>query len=163
MGDRSRYGRETNAILDALARLTHPIYQEVERHGAWDFHRYGRDHYRIFPYDNNIAMTGADVLTQLSIPFDHEWLRILFYHTTAAAAAASFDPLNIDLQRPANTIPGMGDFEETLFSEDQIIASRIQEVFGREFTYFRGVWNLILNSTATDLIYPIFHIRRLPD
>jgi hypothetical protein len=155
-----KLGYETKALLEALMK-TH--FEENLRIGNWKFTKVGIDLYRIEYVgvaNGGIVMTAADVVTQLSIPFDHEWVRIGFYHTTAAGVA-SVDATFVNIARPAGTIPPLALFVETLFREYDITASSITEVFGAEFQYEKGTWNITLNTTATNLVFPVFYVRRL--
>lgn len=155
-----RLGYETKALLEALV---HSHFEENMRNANWKFTKVGLDLYRIEYVgvaNGGIVMTAADVVTQLSIPFDHEWVRIGFYHTSAAGVAA-VNATFINIARPAGTIPPLALFVETLFREYDVTASSIMEVFGAEFQYEKATWNITLNTTATDLIFPVFYVRRL--
>lgn len=110
--------------------------------------------------DQAIVMTGADVETQLVIPFPHKWLRTDFYHTDAAFAA-SMDALYLSIQRPAGTVPGLDVFIEYLIDKYDITDAEFGENWGENFEYEDCEWVVILNTTATDLVYPIFYLERI--
>lgn len=160
MSHRDRLGPETRAVLKALALLV-TDYPEVIQRGLWTFRKFGKVFYRIFPTDFFITMTGADVNTQLRIPFDHKWIRTDFYHTLAGAADVSVASLLISIQRRAGVVEPIADFVEFLFHEDRIRHAQIGENWGENFEYEATTWDIILNSDNTDLVYPIFVVERL--
>jgi len=132
-----------------------------ETHGGWTFKRIGKNIYKIYrelsPY--SITMTGADVTTKLPIPFPHRILRMHIYHTDSAYAA-SVDALDVILRRAAGSLTPE-KFEEDLFNESGIVLSKVTEVFGEGFEYEAGIYDVILNSTATDLIFALFYVQKL--
>jgi len=132
-----------------------------EIHGVWTFKRIGKNIYKIYVTTdpNSITMTGSDVKTQLQIPFPHRILRMHLYHTDSAYAAST-DALNVILRRSAGTLTP-AKFVEDLFNESGITASKITEVYGEGFEYEAGIYDVILNSTSTDLIFPIFYVQKL--
>lgn len=160
MGYQGRHGPETRALLLALARIA-PEYPETLMVGPWRFVRCGADFYRVVMEQNEIVMTGADVVTQLRIPFPFRWLRTDFYHTDAAGDASQ-DAVYYSIQRPAGTLEPLNAFMEILITKYDITDAEFGENWGENFDYEPSVWNLLLNSTNTDLIFPIFYIRRLP-
>jgi len=132
-----------------------------EIHGVWTFKRIGKNIFKIYVTadPNSITMTGANVTTQLQIPFPHRILRMHLYHTNSAYAAST-NALTIILRRSAGTLTP-AKFVEDLFNEDGIIVSKVTEVYGEGFEYEAGIYDLILNSTNTDLIFPIFYLQKL--
>lgn len=162
MERKRRLGPETQAILEALAKLAPGEYPEVQRVGIWTFVRWAREYYRVVVEENYIAMTGGDVAVDLRFPFPFRWLRTDFYHTDAALAAST-DPLAIQLNRPVDTMEPLGDFTEILLFKRAVRDAMYGENWGENFEYEPSVWNLIMNSTNTDLIFPIFYVRRLTE
>lgn len=153
-------GPETRAIIEAIHHQANKA--EKYQSGAWTFERIGKtDIYKVYLAidPHAVVMTGADVMTQLNIPFPHKWIRIHFYHTTAAFVV-SLDYLRITLRRELNTMFPI-QFSDDLFCEYYINALMTLEVFGEGFQYEAGPYNLILNTTATDLIFPLFYIQKL--
>jgi hypothetical protein len=154
-----RLGPETRAIIEAIHGT-----ENMEDHyqsGVWMMDRIGKTNkYKVYITvdPNAIVMTAADVVTQLHIPFSHKWVKIHFYHTTAAYVAST-DALAIILRRTAGTLTPVR-FSEDLFNEPVIVASRITEIFGEEFQYEAGTYDLTLNTTATDLIFPLFYVKK---
>jgi len=127
---------------------------------GWTFKRIGKNIYKIYVTadPNSITMTGSDVKTQLKIPFPHRILRMHLYHTNSAYAAST-NALTIILRRSASTLTP-AKFVEDLFN-GSATASKISEVYGEGFEYEAGIYDLILNSTNTDLIFPIFYLQKL--
>jgi len=170
MMEKSRLGPETKAMLEAINELNatvkavgQPKDMAARYLGAvWTMVRIGNtDVYKVYitAAPNGIVMTAADVVTQLAIPFPHKWIRIHFYHTTVAYVA-SVDALAIILRRRAGTLTPE-TFSEDLYNEAAVVASRITEVYGGDFTYEAGTYDLTLNTTATHLIFPLFYIQKL--
>jgi hypothetical protein len=52
-------------------------------------------------------------------------------------------------------------FSEDLLNDVGVVASRITEVYGDNFKYEAGAYDLILTTTATDLIFPVFYVQKL--
>jgi len=155
-----RLGPETKAIIDAIFKREGMAdhYQS----GLWMMARVGKTNiYKVYLAADPAAvvMTGAAVTTQLQIPFAHKWLRIHFYHTDAALAISQ-DSLRVTLRREVGTMFPAGFLDE-LFCEFEIVAVIMIEKFGEGFEYEAGPYNLILTTTATDLIFPLFYIEKL--
>jgi hypothetical protein len=156
----SRIGPETRAIIEAI----HSTEDCKDRYqvGPWTFQRVGKTNiYKVYPIADPpaIVMTALDVTTELQIPFAHRWVRIHFYHTTAAFAVSQ-QALRVTLRREVNTmIPAQ--FLDELFCEFDITAVIMIEKFGEGFEYEQGAYKVILNSVATDLIFPVFYIQKL--
>jgi hypothetical protein len=155
-----RLGPETRAIIEAI----HGTKEAADNYqvGLWTFECIGKtNEYKVYPTvdPNGIAMTAADVVTQLHIPFPHRWEHIHFYHTTAAYVASA-DALAAILRRTAGTLTPVR-FSEDLFNEPALVASRITEVFGEPFKYEATTYNLTLNTTNLHLIFPLFYISKL--
>jgi len=160
-----RLGPETKAVIDAI-RATEDMPENPQL-GLWRFERIGRtDIYRVYIANplRYIIMTGADLTTQLAIPFPHRWLRIHFYHTTNGGGVMppplSNAYLRITLRREVATFDPNFVSDE-LFCEFNINHHIIQEQFGEGWEYEAGVWNLILNTTATEFVWPLFYIQKL--
>lgn len=132
-----------------------------ETHGGWIFKRIGKNIYKIYrelsPY--SITMTGANVTTKIPIPFPHRILRMHLYHTNSTYVAST-DALAAILRRAAGSLTPER-VEEDLFNETAIVASKITEKYGEGFEYEAGVYDLILNTTNTDLIFPILYVQKL--
>jgi hypothetical protein len=156
----NRLGPETKAIIEAIHNTENAAdnYQS----GLWTLERIGKSNlYKVYITvdPHAIVMTGADLVTQLHIPFPHKWLRIHFYHTDAAYVV-SMNPLRVTLRRELNTMFPV-QFADDLFCEFDINAVMMIEKFGEGFEYEAGVYNVILNSTATNLIFPLFYVQKL--
>jgi hypothetical protein len=155
-----RIGPETKAIIEAIHNQADMA--EHYQSGLWTFERIGKTNiYKVtITVDPHaIVMTGADVVTQLHIPFPHKWKRIHFYHTDGAYAVA-VNALRITLRRELNTFYP-AQFADDLFCEFDITAVMTIERFGEDFEYEAGVYNLILNTANTHLIFPLFYIQKL--
>lgn len=128
---------------------------------GWTFKRIGKNIYKIYRTvsPNAITMTGADVTTQLQIPFPHRLLRMHLYHTTSAYVASS-GMLTVTLARRETTLTPER-FKENVFYESSIPASIITEVYGEGFEYEAGIYELTLNTNSTDLIFPLFYVQKL--
>ena len=165
MMEKSRLGPETKAIIAAVHEAAGINIENMAGNflGAiWTMVRIGNTNiYKVYitAAPNGIVMTGAAVTTQIAVPFPHRWLRIHFYHTTIAFVASA-DALAITLRRPAGAMTPER-FSEDLYNVAATVASRITEVFGGDFEYEAGAYDLILNTTATDLIFPLFYIQKL--
>lgn len=153
-------GPETKAIVDAV-RSTEDMEERYST-GVWRFERVGKtDIYKVYIAADAryILMTGANVTTQLSIPFPHRWLRIHFYHTQVAGLPA-MGYLRISLRREVNTFdPNLASDE--LFCEFNINQHVVQEQFGEGWEYEAGVWTLILNTALNERVAPLFYIQKL--
>jgi hypothetical protein len=155
-----RIGPETKAIIEAI----HGTKDAEEKYqvGVWTIERIAKTNlYKVYITldPHAITMTGLNVVTQLHIPFPHRWLRIHFCHTDAAYAP-SLAYLRITLRRELGTMfPPL--FIDDLFCEFNMNAVLIIEKFGEGFEYEAGTYNLILNTTNTDLIFPVFYIQKL--
>lgn len=155
-----RIGPETKAIIEAIHGTEN--MESQYQVGLWTIERIAKTNiYKVYITvdPHAIVMTGAIVVTQLHIPFPHKWLRTHFYHTDAAYAV-SLDYLRITLRRELGTMFPV-QFADDLFCEFDINALMIIEKFGEGFEYEAGVYNLLLNTTATDLIFPLFYIQKL--
>lgn len=156
-----RLGPETRAIIEAIHGTEN---MESRYHiGLWTFERMGKTSiYKVYITADPaaIAMTGAAVATQLHIPFAHKWIRIHFYHTDATIVAVSTAYLRITLRREVGKMFPANYLDE-LFCEFNINQHLIQEQYGEGFEYEACVWTLILNSVATDLIFPLFYVQKL--
>jgi hypothetical protein len=153
-------GYETQAIIEAI----HNTENCAEKYsmGLWTIERVGKTNiYKVYLNADPpaIVMTGAAVVTQVHIPFVHRWLRIHFYHTDAALAVSQ-NYLRISLRRELGTM-FPANFIDDLFCEFEINAVLVTEKFGKGFEYEAGVYNLILTTTATDLMFPLFYIQKL--
>lgn len=156
----ARLGPETRAIIEAIHKTEGMAGNYLG--GIWTMARIGKTNiYMVYvtAAPNGIVMTAADVTTPLQIPFPHRWVRIHFYHTTVAYVA-SIDALAIILRRRAGTMIPVR-FSEDLFNGAGIVASRITEVFGEGFEYEPTTYDVTLNTTATDLIFPLFYVQKL--
>jgi len=158
--ERRGVGPETKAIIEAIhgAENMADHYQS----GPWMMERVGKTNiYKVYltAAPPAIVMTGLDVTTNLHIPFPHRWLRTHFYHTTAAYAVSQAY-LRVTLRRAVGTMFPV-EFLDELFCEFDINAVIMIEKFGEGFEYEAGTYNLILNTTATDLIFPLFYIQKL--
>lgn len=156
----SHLGPETKALIEAIHNT-----ENMEEHyqvGLWTLERIAKTNlYKVYITvdPHAIVMTGADVVTQLHIPFPHRWLRIHFYHTDAAYTI-SLEYLRITLRRELGTMFPV-QFADDLFCEFEINAVMLIEKYGEGFEYEAGVYNLILNTTATDLLFPLFYVQKL--
>lgn len=154
----SRLGPETRAIIRTLK----PHYEESLRQPPWEFRRYGEDNYRIFidqKNNNRIAMTGSDVTTKLNIPFPHQWLRVYLFHTTSSPPTASTDALYVLISRPLEE--PLTYFEDYLWRKYDITVGRYTISFPDTFKYDRGTYDVILNTTSGEYVYPMIKVRRL--
>jgi hypothetical protein len=157
-----RLGPETKAIIEAI-HGTENMENNIQV-GLWTMERIGKTNiYKVYitvdPHAIAMPAVAADVITQLHIPFPHRWLRTHFYHTDAAYVV-SLQYLRITLRRELNTMFPV-QFADDLFCEFDINAVMIIEKFGEGFEYEAGTYNLILNTNATDLIFPLFYIQKL--
>jgi hypothetical protein len=155
-----RIGPETRAIIEAI-RGTENCNERYSV-GLWTLERIGKTNiYKVYLNADPpaIVMTGAVVVTQLHIPFAHRWKRIHFYHTTAALVVSQ-ERLRVTLRREVNTFVPI-QFLDELFCEFDITAVIMIERFGKDFEYEAGVYNVMLNTTATDLMFPLFYIEKL--
>ena len=135
--------------------------QSKEIMGGWTFQRFARNIYKATrtTAPHSITMTGSDVTTQLQIPFPHRILRMHCYHTDSAYAESDI-PMAVILRRRVATVTP-AKFSEDLFNEDNINVSKMTEVFGEGFEYEAGIYDVILNTTSTHLIFPMFYIQKL--
>jgi len=128
---------------------------------GWTFERVAMNIWKIYrtASPHSITMTGSAVTTQLVIPFAHRWLRMSFYHTDSSYAASTAN-LSVTMQRTADTIVP-ANFQEKLFADTAIITATSTETFGTKFEYERTIYDLLLNSTNTHLVFPLFYIQKL--
>ena len=157
-----RLGPETKAIIEAIHGTENCPDQYSE--GFWTIERIGKTNiYKVYitaePRAIAMPAVAADVTTQLHIPFSHKWLRFHFYHTDAAYAI-SIQPLRITIRRAVTTMLPV-QFLDELFCEFEITDVIGIEKFGEGFEYEAGVWNIILNTAATELVFPLFYIQKL--
>lgn len=155
-------GPETKAIIEAIhgTENCEPFYHV----GLWTFERLGKTNiYKVYiteiPHAVAMPAVAADVTTQLQIPWPHKWLRIHFYHTTAAFGV-SLTALRVTLRRAVG-IMFPNEFLDELFCEFGITDTIMIEKFGEGFEYESSTWNLILNTTATELVFPVFYIQKM--
>jgi len=143
--------------------MTPNFFDEKFTVGDWVFQQVAKNIFKVHwqPDPHGIAMTGSDVEKRLNIPFPHRWLRMTFYHTDSSYAVST-DALFIHIYRKAGAIAPLSKLVESLFREHDIVASKITEVWGLAFEYEACDWQLVLNSTSTDIIFPIFYVQRLP-
>jgi hypothetical protein len=158
----NRLGPETKAIIEAIHNTENCPDQYQQ--GFWTIERIGKTNiYKVYITEEPRAIAmpavAADVTTQLRIPFAHKWLRIHFYHTTAAYVVAT-TALRVTLRRAVGVMLPV-QFLDELFCEFDITDVIMIEKFGEGFEYEAGTWNLILNTTATDLVFPLFYIEKL--
>ena len=130
--------------------------------GAWHFDLVAKNIWKIYYSGASkiayIAMTGSDVTTELHIPFSHRWNSTHFYHASSANAD-SHDTLTITIRRPKtkNT--------PRLFEEEMVVikttATKKSDTWGEKFEREESTYNIILNTTSTDLVYPVFYVQQL--
>ena len=147
------------AYLEKLYISTHFV------EGDWTFQRFARNLYKVFPHDglsNRIVMTGADKTTEIFIPFPFRWLRVHIYHTDNADSASS-DALNLMIKRLATKTGHPSTFSEILFATTGETDSWLTVPFGIGFEYEAGIWQLTLNSTNTDRVYPVLYLQKMED
>lgn len=139
-----------------------PKRETVEfKQGLWTFKRIGKNIYKATitksPY--SITMTGSDVETELHIPFPHRWIRMHFYHTDSSYAANT-TATAVYMKRSAGKIHPVL-FEEYLIAHSALTNSKLTETFGETYEYEIGTYTLLLNTTTTQLIFPVFYVQRL--
>lgn len=139
---------------------THSILKGGFRYNyeGWTFEHIGQNIWKIYlaVSPNGITMTGADITRELFVGFTHRLLRLHFYHTDSAYAAATGD-LSVNIERSAGTLNPIR-FEEYLYSKVGIINSRISLIFSG-MDYEASLWKFTFNSTNTDLIFPLIYIQ----
>jgi hypothetical protein len=157
-------GPETRAIVEAIHNTENCAgnYQV----GPWTMERVGKTNiYKVYitaiPHAVTMPAVAADVTTQLQIPWPHKWLRIHFYHTTAAFGV-SVTAMRVTLRRAVGVM-FPNEFLDELFCEFDITDTIMIEKFGEGFEYEACTWALILNTTATELVFPVFYIQKLED
>lgn len=133
-----------------------------EIHGEWTFKRIGKNIYKIYRTvaPHCIAMTGANVTTQLPIPFPHRWIRLTFFHMNAAYAAITNSELGITFKRTQASLDPP-HFEETVYFDEARTDPYITARAGETYEYEPSVYDLILLSNNTDLIQPVFYLQKL--
>lgn len=168
----TRFGYETRAILEKLQELIDlqksPDFGHEFNSPPWVFTRVIKNLYKgyIIASPHSITMTGSSVTTQLPLPFTHKWIELLLYHTDSSYAAST-DQLDITLSRPAGGITELQYVVDNLFNRQNEVASAIKKTFGdaapdnKQFVYEPSNYNLLLNSTNTDLVFPVLYILRL--
>jgi len=132
--------------------------------GIWTLENFALNLWKIYveiPSAGYITMAGAgsNVTTELAIPFAHRWNSTHFRHAKSTDADCT-DALNIVIRRPKlkNTPP---QFEEDMFNETGIKTPKITETWGEKFEREASVYDIVLNSTLNDRVYPVFYIQRL--
>lgn len=160
-----RYGPETRAILTELRRHRQELgYEENLKSGLWEFHKFNLTDYKIFittehRTDRGILMTGSDVTTSLTIPFAHTWLMGVLKHLSSAYAAST-DAVYVLLNQPQGSIEPLAYGEEYIYRGYDLTDSRITLSLPNNFRFPAGTYNLVLNSTSTDIIVPLLKVRR---
>jgi hypothetical protein len=112
---------------------------------------------------NYAAMLGAgtDVTKNLIVPFPHRWQSTHFTHHTSADADSN-GALNILIRRPkGKNTPSQ--FEEDLIRIPNIVTARKSDTWGESFEREASVYDIIMDSTATDRVYPVFYLQRLAE
>lgn len=158
----TKLGPETRALIEAIHNTEN--CEGKYQSGVWMIERIGKTNiYKVYlqadPPAIAMPAVAADVTTDLHIPFPHKWLRIHFYHTTAAFVVSQ-DYQRITLRREVGTM-FPAQFLDELFCEFYVNAVIMCEAFGDNFKFEAGTYHLILNTTATDLVFPLFYIEKL--
>jgi len=138
------------------------VGQTYYQEGLWRFDNICKNIWKIFPHPiNYIAMAAGytDQTTELHIKFPHRWISTNFRHTNNADVNST-NALTIIIRRPANkNIPA--GFEEDLYNEINIKASKITELWGEKFEREQGTYDLIFNTANTERVYPVFYVQNL--
>lgn len=135
--------------------------------GKWEFRRLGDSNYIEISYvgstDRGIPLTGADVKTQLQIPFPHRILNLQLYHTTSAYVDST-TKYTLQFGRLVGSIPVLEHAGVTLWHQPDIPAVSKIVAFGEnENMSVSSVYTLTLNGTATDIIFPLITVQQLGD
>ena len=127
---------------------------------GWTHEHIGQNIWKIYPTvtPHNIIMDGTDLTRELFVPFTHRLQRMHFFHTDSAYSAST-DDLGITVKRSVGTLYPQA-FEEFLYDEDLIKYSHVTLVFEPEmYDYEASVWQIVLNSTSGDCVFPLFYIQ----
>lgn len=162
MSKRRGLGPETLAILKALCPWEK--YEESLASEPWEFRKYNITDYRMFLTLNYsavraVTMTGANVTVPIHIPFPHRWLKAVGTHLTVAYAA-SIDSLFFLLCRPLGKNEPLPYGEEYIYRAYDITITRFSLTLPDNFRFPPSNYNLVLNSTNTDVVVPELFIRR---
>ena len=104
-------------------------------------------------------MTGSDVVKELHVPFPHRWIRFHVFRTDSSHAVTYTD-LDFKIERAVGgTFPVR--FREVLFKEINMTDYYFSEVFGEGHEYENSTWQITMNGTNTNLLYPMFYVQRI--
>jgi hypothetical protein len=134
--------------------------ERIYERGIWRFERIGdSNRYKVTIKIEPccITMTGADVTTEMEIPFAHRWVRTHFKHMTALYAEATGE-MDILIRRK------LGAQKPQYYDEDVVritgtTAVRRTDKWAEGFEYEPTVYQILLNSTATDVVLPVFYLQ----
>jgi len=104
-------------------------------------------------------MTAADVTTELHIPWAHRWNSTHFRHADSSNDNST-DQLDIVIQRTEGKNQP-AQFAEDLLRIDNFTGVIRTDLWGEMFEREASVYDIILNSTSTDRIYPVFYVQKL--
>ena len=122
--------------------------------GSFEVKSIGGNYYEFTPA--SVTMTGSAVLTYLELPIRHRLLRFELKHTDSSDVD-SVDALDYSLARRITS-----NLFLVMASGRAITDSDIIETFGDDYPAGSTYYRTSLDTTNTDLIYPLFIIERLP-
>jgi len=135
--------------------------------GEFTLEQYSKKHYRLIytgKANRAIIMTGLAVTKDFDIEFAFVLKRLHLNHHTSTLKTYSTDEVILVLSRPQ--VHGVDGFDDPFFRKSDLTKSKIivsWEDLGDEggLVFEPSTIRLSLNSTNTDLIQPIFYIKRL--
>lgn len=127
----------------------------------WVAEHLGEGYYLVYPKtsDHKITMTGADVNERFLIPFAHEIIDLDIYHSDAAHAD-SVDALSVEMKRDKNSMK-IARKRDNFWKKTDITVASYGVKYPPECVFSSCIWTLTMNTTNTDLLYPVLKIRKL--
>jgi len=145
------------------------MYKLIGRWGDYEVYQISARWYKLLYVktpDKAVIMTGADVKTELPVPFTFVLNRIHLHHFTSTLGTESTDEIILTLRRPKGGILSINPFIDDFYKKADINDAKAIVSF-HDFNpeggivYEASTIQIILNSTSTDLIQPIVYLKRL--
>jgi len=135
--------------------------------GEFTLEQYSKKQYRLIytgKANRAISMTGSAVTKDFDVEFAFALKRLHLNHHTSTLKTYSTDELILVLSRPQ--VHNVDGFDDPFYRKSDITVSKIivsWEDLGDEggLVFEPSTIRISLNSTNTDLVQPIFYIKRL--
>lgn len=127
----------------------------------WKAQHIGEGIYLIYPKpnENEVTMTGVDIDEKFYVPFPHQILDLDLYHSDASHDD-SVDSLKVELKRDKGSMK-QARRRDMFWKRPDITVASYGVQFPPNAVFDACTWTMTLNSTSTDIVYPLLKVRKL--